>query len=190
VRAPAPTAADVVAHAWSTAPRLGSGRLICVDGPAGSGKTTLAAQIAEVARLAGCDEGHVVHLDDIYPGWDGLAELDPLVLRLLEPLARGLAGTYRRWDWASGELRETHQVAPSPLLVLEGVGSGNRAWRSLVNTVVWVEAPRDVRLARGLERDGVAAREHWLHWMDAEDRLFDQEGTRAAADLLVDTSSG
>lgn len=177
------TAADVLAHAAATAPRLGSSRLICVDGPAGSGKTTLADEVAERGG------GPVVHLDDIYPGWDGLDRLDPLVLGLLEPLAQDRAGSYRRWDWAASELRETRRVAPGPLLVLEGVGSGNRAWRSLISTLVWVEAPRDVRLARGLERDGAAVRDSWLRWMAAEDRLFEHEGTRVAADLLVDTSN-
>jgi dephospho-CoA kinase len=72
--------------------------------------------------------------------------------------------------------------------VLEGVGSGNRAWRRLVSTLVWVEAPPDVRLSRGLERDGVDVREKWLQWMADEAELFEEEATRAAADLVVDTS--
>jgi uridine kinase len=177
-----PTAADVVHHARSTPARLGSGRLVCIDGPAGSGKTTLAGEVAELGS------GFVVHLDDLYPGWDGLPELDPLVLRLLDPLAQDMTGYYRRWDWVDDEYRETHHVDPAPLLVLEGVGSGNRAWRQLVSTLVWVEAPPAVRLSRGLERDGVAVRERWLRWMADEDQLFAEEGTRAAADLVVDTS--
>jgi uridine kinase len=110
------------------------------------------------------------------------------VLRLLTPLAHGMTGYYRRWDWDDSEYRETHHVDPTALLVLEGVGSGNRAWRRLVSTLVWVEAPPDVRLSRGLERDGVDVREKWLQWMADEAELFEEEATRAAADLVVDTS--
>ena len=41
------TVAAVLAHAAAQPPLLGEGRLVCVDGPAGSGKTTLAAAVAE-----------------------------------------------------------------------------------------------------------------------------------------------
>jgi uridine kinase len=176
------TAAAVVSHVQGRAPHLGGTRLVSIDGPAGSGKTTLAGALR---ALTGAD---VVHLDDLYPGWDGLRALDPLVLDLLGPLADGTTGSYRRWDWAAGEYRETRHVDPTPLLVLEGVGSGNRAWRHLVSTLVWVEAPRTVRLSRGLERDGLDVRPQWLRWMADEEQLFAEEGTRAAADLVVDTS--
>lgn len=177
-----PTAAeDVLAHARSHPARLGPGRLVCLDGPAGSGKTTLAAQVSELSGAP------VVHLDDLYPGWDGLFEVDAEVLGLLEPLAEARAGTYRRYDWVAAEYRETHLVAPAPLLVLEGVGAGNRAWRDLVTTLVWVAAPADVRLARSVERDGEAARAHLLDWMRDEERLFADQDTRAVADLRFET---
>jgi hypothetical protein len=51
---------------------------------------------------------------------------------------------------------------------------------------VWVEAPRDLRLSRGLERDGDDARAHWLAWMDAESEHFARERTRERADVHVD----
>jgi uridine kinase len=176
-----PSAADVLAHALSRPATLGSGRLVCVDGPAGSGKTTLAGEVAELA------DAPVVHLDDLYPGWDGLFAVDPVVLGVLGPLGEGRHGSYRRYDWLAGEYQETHDVAPAPLLVLEGVGAGNRAWQQLVTTLVWVEAPPEVRLARGLARDGEAMQEHWLAWTRDEERLFRTEGTRARADLVVRT---
>lgn len=177
-----PTAADVLAHARAHPARLGSGRLVCIDGPAGSGKTTLAA---EVAALGGAK---VVRMDDLYPGWEGLFDVDGEVLDLLRPLSEDSTGYYRRFDWTDGEYRETHHVDPAPLLVLEGVGSGNRAWRDLVTTLVWVEAPPEVRLARGLARDGEPQRAHWLQWMRDEERLFAEQGTRARADFVVDTT--
>lgn len=174
-------AAEVVAHATARRPSLGAGRLVCVDGPAGSGKSTLAA---EVATLTGAP---VVHLDDLYPGWDGLFAVDHAVLGLLRPLAAGRVGHYRRWDWYAEEYRETVEVEPAALLVLEGVGAGNRAWADLVTTLVWVEAPAPVRSARALERDGDGLLEHWEAWTRDEQRLFREQGTRARADLVVET---
>lgn len=174
-------AADVVAHALGRAPTLGAGRLVCVDGPAGSGKTTLAAEVAALTAAP------VVHLDDLYPGWDGLFAVDPAVLDLLRPLAEGRAGHYRRWDWYAGDYAETREIDPAPLLVLEGVGAGNRAWAGLVTTLVWVEAPPHTRRARALERDGDGLLEHWAGWTRDERRLFADQDTQARADLVVDT---
>jgi uridine kinase len=174
-------AADVVAHALGRPPTLGAGRMVCVDGPAGSGKTTLAADVAALTAAP------VVHLDDLYPGWDGLFAVDRAVLDLLRPLAEGRTGRYRRWDWYAGAYAETRDVEPGPLLVLEGVGAGNRAWADLVTTLVWVEAPPEMRRARALERDGDGLLEHWAGWTRDERRLFAEQDTRARADLVVET---
>jgi pantothenate kinase-related protein Tda10 len=80
---------DLVARIEGTAPHAGTTRVVAIDGPAGSGKTTLAA------RLAGRLRSPVVHMDDLYPGWDGLAEA-PLRLYewVLQPLAAGRPGRY------------------------------------------------------------------------------------------------
>lgn len=176
-------AAEILALARSRPPTLGTGRLVAVDGPAGSGKTTLAA---EVGSLAGAP---VLHLDDLYPGWDGLPEVDPVVLGVLEPLAAGRSGRYRRYDWYAGSYAEAHEVEPAPLLVLEGVGAGNRAWAPLITALVWVEAAPDLRQARALARDGDALRDHWDAWTRDEARVFAEQDTRARADLVVRTDA-
>lgn len=160
---------------------LGSGRLVCVDGPAGSGKSTLAAALA--VALGGAP---VVHLDDLYPGWEGLPEVGGRVLDLLTPLAQGRAGRYRRYDWVSGGYAEEHAVAPGPWLVLEGVGAGQSAWASLTTLLVWVEVPDDLRLERGIGRDGEGMRSHWVRWMAGEREHFARERTRERADVHVD----
>jgi len=179
-----PTAADVLTHALSRTATLGSARLVCVDGPSGSGKTTLAAQVGALGSA------EVVHLDDLYPGWDGLLDVGAAVLELLRPLAEDRPGSYRRWDWTAGRYAETRYVDPAPLLVLEGVASGSRAWDAWITTLVWVEAPPETRLARSLARDGDEARQHLLAWAEDEARLFAREGTRARADLVLDTAEG
>lgn len=131
-----------------------------------------------------------MHLDDLYPGWTGLFDVEPEVLGVLGPLSEGRPGRYRRFDWAADAYRESHTLEPGALLVLEGVGAGNRAWRDLVTTLVWVEAPAEVCLERGLRRGGESVRDHWLAWTRDEQRLFAQERTRAHADLVLDTFTG
>lgn len=166
----------------SRPPTLGAGRLLCVDGPSGSGKSTLADQV--VAREPGAS---VVRMDDLLEGWDGLAGVDGQLSGLLRPLAAGRPGSYRRYDWHRGAFAETVTIAPAPLLVLEGVGSGSLAIGDLVTVLVWVEAERTVRRRRGLERDGEAFAPHWEAWAVAEQEGFARHRTRERADLVLRT---
>jgi len=167
--------------------RLGPVRLVAVDGPAGSGKTTLAAGLARRCVDAGV-RAHVVHLDDLYAGWTGLeGDLWPrLAAQVLEPLRRGLPGRYQRYDWDAGRFAEWVDVPVPDVLVLEGCGSGRRAGAPDLSLLVWVEADDATRLARGLERDGYAARPQWERWMRDEAAHYAREGTRGRADARVD----
>ena len=175
----------LVWHTLQRPPTLGAARLVCVDGPAGSGKTTLARAI--VAEAAGHGTTRLVHMDDVYEGWSGLdAAVHRVADELVTPLARGDAGRYQRYDWETGSLAEWHTVEPVDLLVIEGVGSGAAAYDVLITTLVWVEAPAAVRLQRGLARDGEAMRAEWLAWMATEERLHAAERTRSRAHVVVD----
>ena len=175
--------------ALSRPPMLGDGRLVCIDGPAGSGKTTLATAVAVRAADSGIGS-RVVHMDDLYDGWDGLLRVGAQLDTLLAPLAVGRPGHYRRYDWHASAYAETVTVPPCDLLVLEGVGSGSARHSGLVTVLAWLEAPAALRLRRGVERDGVALRDRLVAWQVAESELFAREGTRARADLVVDTASG
>ncbi|WP_231388944.1 4-amino-4-deoxy-L-arabinose transferase [Marmoricola sp. URHB0036] len=161
---------------------LGTGRLVCIDGPAGSGKTTLAEAVAQSFDGA----SRLLHMDDMYPGWSGLPRVDEQLDGLLTPLGEGRAGSYRRYDWVAGEFAETVPVEPVPLLVLEGVGSGASRFAPLQTVLVWVEAPHDLRMRRGIERDGDAFAPYWEQWAADEQLLFAREGTRERADVHVD----
>jgi uridine kinase len=186
----ADTAAVVAAWVLAAQPTLGAGRLVCVDGPAGSGKTTLADALVACLRDSGATV-QLVHMDDVYAGWAGLKEgMATFAESVVDPLRTGRAGTYRRYDWEQGAYAEEHEVPACDVLVVEGVGSGATTYDDVITCLVWVEAPRDVRLARGLARDGVGMRQHWLSWRLEEDTMFDRERTEARADLAVDGETG
>ncbi|MHA6617331.1 nucleoside/nucleotide kinase family protein [Pseudonocardia sp. DLS-67] len=166
----------------ATPPRCGATRLVCIDGPSGAGKTSLAARLA-----AALGEPPVLHMDDIYPGWDGLAASVPLLYdQVVAPLVAGQPAGYRPYDWHRGEFGQVHDLGSPELLVVEGAGCGARVIADRAVLLVWIEAPRDVRFRRGIARDGETYRPHWERWARQEAALFAAEGTSGRADVRID----
>ncbi|RFU19642.1 uridine kinase [Geodermatophilus marinus] len=177
--------AALAARVRDAAPRLGRTRLVCVDGPAGSGKTTLGRALATALGAP------LVHMDDLYAGWTLTGAWARLAAGVLRPLAGGADGAYHRYDWAAGRFAPVPVGVPSgAALVVEGCGSCPRAADPWAVLRVWVEAPAALRLARGLARDGVALAPQWRRWQGLEAAVFAAEGTRERADVRVDGTGG
>src|SRR6266536_1176985 len=185
---PAPLTIDTLLdHVQAAAPRLGRTRLISIDGPAGSGKSTLASNIAARAEARGL-RTFTVHMDDLYDGWTGAVRGFGLLRdHVLQRMADGREGRYRRYDWYVGAYAELHVVPVTvELLIVEGVTSCDRdadRWQSLR---LWIETSNESRLERGIARDGEALRDHWLEWMRWERDHFAEEATRSRAHVIID----
>jgi uridine kinase len=176
---------SLVRHALS-APVPGV-RIVGVDGPSGSGKSTLARPLA--AQL----DAPVVEVDD-FVSWVDLSGWWPRFEdQVLAPLLAGEDAVFQRRDWAGDEfgtgLGEWRTVPWAPVVVIEGVTCTRAAAADRLASRVWVEAPAEERLRRGLERDGhdAAHRARWRTWMQEEDAFFPADGTRARADFIVAT---
>ncbi len=183
---------DLCAEVVARRATAGRSRVVAIDGPAGSGKTTLAEQLRLRLLPGNCGRlVELVHMDELFEGWTGLdasAALEQRVLeQILQPLAEDRPGRWQRFDWASGRFAEWHDLPPADVVILEGCGAGARAYADYLTLLVWVEAPRDVRLARGVDRDGVEVLPRWLAWLDSEASHFAANSTRERADLLLRT---
>lgn len=161
--------------------------LVCVDGRSGSGKTTLARHLTRHLRGGGASVT-VLHLDHVYPGWDGLAEASRLLGEVVLPVLRaGGEPTYPSWSWVRDRPGPDVQVRQADVVLVEGVGSGSRACRRSADLLVWLEAPTDVRRGRAMDRDGDSYAPHWQRWAAQEDAYVAVEGPAAAADLVLVT---
>jgi uridine kinase len=176
-----PSIAELAAAALARPARCRNTRVILVDGPAGSGKTTLGDRLGQTLGA------QVLHADDMYEGWDGLSVLWAILgQRVLEPLSRGMQAGFERWDWFASARGEHIAVPAADALVIEGVGVAQRAARAYASLTIYVDAPWPERLARGVARDGEAMRAQWEVWQCAEEEFLSAEGTLQASDMVVD----
>jgi uridine kinase len=153
---------------------------VLIDGRSGAGKTTLADELQ--GRWAG---SAVVRLEDIYPGWDGLAAaVEHLHSELLTPRSAGRVARWRRWDWTADRPAEWRTVDAERLIV-EGVGALSGGNAELADVRIWVEVPDGVRKERALQRDGDTFRPHWDRWARQEDALIAEFDPRDRADFVV-----
>jgi uridine kinase len=158
-------------------------RIIGVDGPQGSGKSTLAARIA--TRIG----APLVQMDDFVSWVDLMGWWPRFEAQVLNPLLSGSDAHYQVRDWENDEfgtsLNGWKTLEWSPVVVLEGLTCTRAAAAKRLAYRIWVEAPDEVRLRRGLERDGETHRELWLDSMTTERQFFTEDATRTRADLRV-----
>ncbi|ADK28551.1 (d)CMP kinase [Corynebacterium pseudotuberculosis] len=139
--------------------------IVLIDGPSGSGKTTLARKLAGILGF------ELVHLDDLYPGWHGLAEGS----RMVAEDVLGEKSGYWQWDWQHYKRGQWVPVRGENI-VIEGVGSITRETvaasksKGYVFSVV-LDGPEAWRKERALARDPDDA-PWWNVWAEQEKAHF------------------
>jgi uridine kinase len=179
-------AATIAAEVAAREPVNGA-RVIGIDGPSGSGKSVLAGLLSDTMNAP------IIEIDD-FVSWDDFAGWWPRFdEQVLTPLLAGRDAHYqvRDWqnDWEGGSLGGWKTLTWSPVVILEGVTCTRRASVGRLAYAAWVEAPPEMRLARGLARDADRDRpDLWAKWMGEEAAFFEADGARDRADIIVDTT--
>ncbi|WP_426721399.1 hypothetical protein [Corynebacterium auriscanis] len=161
----------IILRAVRQLPRGKAPLTVLIDGRSGAGKTCIAQ------RLKGLVKAQLVHLDDAYPGWAGLASASKAVSTTILSNQKSQAG-YQKWDWFNSAYGPWQPVDPHANLIVEGAGaltpetveaarqrSGER-----VLTVV-LEAPEKTRRIRVRNRDG-NPEAWWQMWAAQENEHF------------------
>lgn len=176
--------ADLAARLLALPPRLGPVRLVAVDGPTGSGKSTFAGRLAEALG----DRAVVLRTDDLLDGWADTVTFWPrLESAVLAPLRAGRPAAYTPYDWYAERFSsETVTVPGTDVLILDGVTSTRRAVAAELTLAVWLAMPFDRSVERAIARDGEAARPELEAWHRREAAHFATDATAARAGLVVD----
>ena len=158
--------------------------IIAIDGRSGAGKTTLAIELA--ARLREHHKVSLFHLEDIYPGWNGLAAgIERYVSTVLAPLHRGEPADWVSWDWTAHYDGDTRTTLPAEIVLVEGVGAAAEAARPYLAAAIWADSPEQDRRSRALARDGESYEPYWDEWAAQEQEWLAQDDVPAHADVLV-----
>jgi hypothetical protein len=181
-------AKKIAAQVLELVDRGNSMPIVLIDGRSNSGKSTLAAEVQNLIFKNGESAPRVVHMDDLYLGWNGLqAGADYLNRFILKPLSDSYIAQWREFDWANpgepgfearnGEWREFAGGTP---LIIEGCGALNQLSAQVANIKIWLEVPQEIRHQRWLEREGSA--DHWAEWAAQEEEFYAREKSSELAD--------
>jgi uridine kinase len=153
-------------------------KIVAVDGHGGAGKSSFAERLAEAFGGA-----PVLRTDD-FASWEEPFDWWPrMIAEALEPLAAGREARFTQSDWGSGSAEVV--VQPVELIILEGVTASRQAFQPFLTYSVWIDTPRELCLARGVERDGEGSRADWERWLAGEDEYIERERPHERADLIV-----
>ena len=171
-----------------------SGKLpiVLIDGRAASGKSQFAKDLAEAFFQVDRQAARTIHMDDLYPGWNGLAEGSVYLLtNILLPLANSRSANWQVWNW-----RKNHRGAEEPgngrrefsggtLLIVEGCGSISRLSYEHSDFQVWIDADDEQRKERFSLRDQGKFDEFFGIWSAQEDEYYEKEKSKQLAQLIV-----
>lgn len=168
--------------------------LIALDGRCGSGKTTLAAQLAEQLP-----QSAVFHTDDFYlppsarvPGWETIPcanmDLQRLRCEVLDLARTGLPVEYRAYSCREGAYLPAKTIVPSPLYIVEGSYSLHPALASCYDFSVFVTCSKEEQARRLQAREGQRYPNFVQRWIPLEEGYFAKYRIKEAAGLVYDTS--
>ena len=160
--------------------------IILIDGRAGSGKSTFAESLQQQLFRDGESAPRVIHMDNIFEGWDGLAlGSDYMVRFILQPLARRETASWQDWSWVKNQRSSWREFSGGTPLIIEGCGSLTERSKEHADISIWLEASEETRRERWIQRERHL--EKFDFWAAQELDFYAREKSQSLADLVIKT---
>jgi uridine kinase len=160
--------------------------IILIDGRAGSGKSTFAEALQQQLFRDGESAPRVIHMDNIFEGWDGLAlGSDYMVRFILQPLARRETASWQDWSWVKNQRSSWREFSGGTPLIVEGCGSLTERSKEHADISIWLEASEETRRERWIQRERHL--EKFDFWAAQELDFYAREKSQSLADLVIKT---
>jgi len=157
--------------------------IILIDGRASSGKSTLAANLQNELFKQGESMPRIIHMDDLYEGWQGLSLGAEYLQRIiLQPLLAKKNASWQEYNWELEQRDRWREFSGGTPLIVEGCGSLNQFTSKVSNISIWLEVDEEIRRARWLERDGNNFDEYFDIWAAQELDFIAREKSPSLAD--------
>ena len=152
--------------------------LLAIDGPAGAGTTTLAAQLH--AEYSVDSTVRTIHMDELYNGWDGALgqSLTNALQAITSAHLSGLTHTIKIFNWHLMKFDREEVIGPTDFLILEGVGAAQKVVREAGAITYWLDIDNDTGLQRVLARDGAHIEKEMRQWQIQQSIHFAKDQTR------------
>jgi uridine kinase len=160
--------------------------IVLIDGRAGSGKSTFAEQLQQQFFRDGESAPRVIHMDNIFEGWEGLSlGSDYMVRFILNPLARKETASWQDWSWVKNERSSWREFSGGTPLIVEGCGALTERSKEHAYLSLWLEASEETRRQRWLERERHL--DKFDFWAAQELDFYAREKSQSLADLVIRT---
>jgi uridine kinase len=175
---------DLVQNVNSSSKKCGKTKIVVIDGPAGSGKTTLAKSLSGL--LENCP---IIHMDEIYEGWENA--LSPktsqdLVEWIINPLLEDKSIEYIKYDWHLEQRIEKVVINNPKVMIIEGVGASVSEISKHACLKLWIEVNEETGINRVLTRDGLQIQEQMKKWQTQESKFFIENNSKENSDIWID----
>jgi hypothetical protein len=161
--------------------------IILIDGRAASGKSTFATELQSLLFKQGESLPRLIHMDDLYEGWNGLAlGSDYLQRFILAPLASREIAYFQEWSWEEGKRIDWREFAGGTPLIIEGCGSISSRSAGHGFMRIWLQADEATRRSRWLAREGTD--EMFDLWAAQELNFYSSENSQQHIDIVVNTA--
>lgn len=164
--------------------------VISIDGPCGSGKTTISKEIEEKLHF------NILHIDDFYlpfqkrdKNWmniiAGHMDFDRLIDNVLRPYKERHKVNYISYDCHSDKYMQEIPIDLDRFLVIEGSYTAHPLLAKYVDLRIYIDIDKDTQIDRLTKRNIDVVDKFLSMWVPYEYRYFAELKIKESSDLVI-----